>query len=765
MRCKAKMLRTITVSILWSLAAAAPCMPVGAAQARPAIVVHDQDEYTKATADLQPGDNVILANGEWRDFEMVFAGRGTPGNPISLTAETPGEVVITGQSNLRISGSNIVVSGLVFRNGYSPTGEVISFRSSKAGLATDSRVTQVVIDRFNRPDRQHTDYWVAMSGKRNRFDHNSLIGKTNAGVTLAVILDEEGSRENGHRIDHNYFGPRPVLGSNGGETIRVGTSAYSMYDSKSVIENNVFDRCDGEVEIISIKSGANIVRGNLFLESRGSLTLRHGDGNLVERNVFLGRGVEHTGGIRVINRNQTVRGNYLEGIAGDGFTSALAVMNGVPNSPINRYVQVRNALIENNTIVDSARMSLGVGADSERSAPPVDSNIRRNLFLFDRPGSRILIESSISGIAFSENRTVTLPPLPDIKGVTEHSVATRRASNGLLYAVDPALVDVGAPRDLTPVPLDEVGARWYPKPKRADTFGGGTSVQVPPGENTLGEAIGRANEGDRLVLAEGSYLVDRTLVLNKSISIEAAHEGGRSVIRFSRPSLFEISMGGNLRLVQVDIDGSEAPDAVGNAVIRTSAKPMPAGFQIELDKVNVRGLSVNKAFDFISLGKGSLADRITVTNSRFDGITGAVVAADAETEDLGRYNADYVTIRKSEFTNVGNAIVSLYRGGTDESTFGPHLLFQDNRVVRCGQAERQGEAATLALHGVQHALIERSTFEESAPLRVVQTTGNPVTGIYGNTFKATPRPIVTESIAKGPVRVTMRDNTFDRSGS
>ncbi len=758
------MLRMIPVSILSFLAAAVFCVPVRAAEARTAIVVHDQAAYRKTTADLKPGDKVILANGEWRDFEMVFGGRGTPDNPISLTAETAGKVIMTGQSNLRISGSNVVVSGLVFRDGYSPTGEVISFRSSKADPATDSRVTQVVIDRFNRPDRQQTDYWVALHGKRNRFDHSSLIGKTNAGVTLAVILDEEGSRENGHRIDHNYFGPRPVLGSNGGETIRVGTSAYSMYDSKSVIENNVFDRCDGEVEIISIKSGANIVRGNLFLESRGALTLRHGDGNLVERNIFLGKGVEHTGGIRVINRNQTVRGNYLEAVAGDGFASALTLMNGVPNSPVHRYVQVQNALIENNTIVDSARMSLGEGADPERSAPPVGSQFRRNLLLFDQPGSRILVESSTSGIAFSANRIVAVPPLPDIKGVTERRVATQRAGNGLLYPVDPALTDVGAPKDLTLIGMDEVGAPWYPKANRGNTFGGGELVHVSQAENALGEAIDRAKEGDRLVLAQGDYLVDRTLLVNKSISIEGARDGGRSVIRFSRPSLFEILAGGNLRLASVEIDGSEAPDAVGNAVVRTSIKPMPAGFAIELDDVSVRGLNVNKAFDVISLGKGAIADRISIVDSRFDGITGAVVAAHAETDDLGRYNADYVTIRQSQFTNVAGAIVSLYRGGTDESTFGPHLLFEDNRVVSCGQAARRGAAATLALHGVQHASIERSFFEGSAPIRIVQTTGNPVTGIHGNTFERTPQPLVREEIAKGPARVTMSDNTFDRSG-
>jgi poly(beta-D-mannuronate) lyase len=314
------------------------------------------------------------------------------------------------------------------------------------------------------------------------------------------------------------------------------------------------------------------------------------------------------------------------------------------------------------------------------------------------------------------------------------------------------------------VEMNAVGAPWYPKAKRTNTFDRGEQVRVSPGENALGEAIGRAKEGDRLVLAQGSYLVDRTLVVNKSISIEGSTDG-RSIIRFSRPSLFEISVGGNIRLVGVEIDGSEAPDAVGNAVIRTSTKPMPAGFEIELEQLTVRGLTVNKAFDVISLGKGSLADRIVITNSRFEGITGAVVAADAETDDLGRYNADYVTIRKSQFSNVGKAIVSLYRGGTDESTFGPHLLFQDNRVMHCGQAGRHDGAATLALHGVQHALIERSVFRSSAPLRIVQTTGHPVTGIYGNTFESTPRPVVTERIASGPARVTTRDDTFDGSGT
>ena len=297
------------------------------------FLVKTQAEYSAAAENVQAGDTIILADGKWADFEIVLTGKGTAAKPITLTSENPGRVLITGQSNLRLGGDYIVVKGLVFTDGFTPTGEVISFRRSKSDLAHNSRVTEVVIDRFSKPDRYESDYWVGMYGKNNRFDHNFLAGKTNKGVTFAVRLDSAESRENGHRIDHNYFGYRPVLGSNGGETLRIGTSHFSMFNSNTLIENNYFEHTDGEVEIISIKAGKNIVRGNVFDASQGAVTLRHGDGNIIERNIFLGRGKDHTGGIRVINADQTVRDNYMEGLRGNGFSSALTVMNGVPNSP------------------------------------------------------------------------------------------------------------------------------------------------------------------------------------------------------------------------------------------------------------------------------------------------------------------------------------------------------------------------------------------------------------------------------------------------
>ena len=264
----------------------------------PADVVRNVEEFNQAVKDAQPGDRIVLANGIWKDAELVFTGTGTEEKPITLTVEEKGKVSLEGQSNLRMSGEYLVVEGLVFKNGYTPTSEVITLRTDEKSLCNNCRVTECVIDNYNNPERFEEDYWVIIYGKNNRFDHNYLTGKRNIGVTLAVRLNTEESRANHNRIDHNYFGQRPVLGSNGGETLRIGTSHFSLTNSNTVVEFNYFDRCNGEHEIISNKSCQNTFRYNTFNECQGTLTMRHGNETLVESNYFFGNGKANTGGIR-----------------------------------------------------------------------------------------------------------------------------------------------------------------------------------------------------------------------------------------------------------------------------------------------------------------------------------------------------------------------------------------------------------------------------------------------------------------------------------
>ena len=122
-------------------------------EAQPKIegLVNNQQEFNDALSSAKPGDTIILADGTWQDFEMVVKAEGTEENPITLTAQTKGKVILSGKSSLKLAGKYIVVSGLVFKDGYSPTGEVISYRVDKENLAYHSRVTEVVIDNFNNP--------------------------------------------------------------------------------------------------------------------------------------------------------------------------------------------------------------------------------------------------------------------------------------------------------------------------------------------------------------------------------------------------------------------------------------------------------------------------------------------------------------------------------------------------------------------------------------------------------------------------------------
>lgn len=693
------------------------------------ILVRDRNDYERALRDLAPGDTLVLADGEWRDFQALFTGKGSAGRPITLTAQTPGKVVLTGQSNLRMAGEYLVVSNLVFRDGWSPTGEVFSFRRSPDERAVHSRATGIVIDRYNNPDRRQSDHWVALYGHDNRFDHGHLAGKNNAGATIVVVRDPKQGLDNRHRIDHNWFGPRPNLGSNGGETLRVGTSHESLSDSHTVVEDNWFESCDGEVEIVSNKSGGNVYRRNLFHRSRGSLVLRHGDGNLVEDNIFLGDGKPHTGGVRVINRRQTVRNNYFEGLRGDGFASALTVMYGVPDSPLNRYTQVDGAVIEGNTYVDVSHILLGAGKDEERSLAPANSRFARNLIV----GASDPFEAAgdLSGIAFSGNvqSPAAASGLPG--GVHGREVTLKRAANGL--QMPSASLDAGASPDLRPLSRDQVGVPWYPKEAGDAGFDSGKATQVAPGQGTLSRAVAASSPGDRIALAPGRYLVDEVLRIGHPLTL-AGSRHSEVTIAFSRSTLFEIERGGSLKLQDLRVTGDAAPDQSGNAVVRTRPGSGAANFDLVLQDVRIGGLQVNRGFDVIAFGKDTLAESVILRRVSAEDITGTVLSATAETDDRGTYNAEQVLIEDSRFSRVGGPAVDLYRGGTDESTFGPELRMTGSRFDRVGG----GDVPSLRLRGVQRAELSGNRFEHSGGVRFARTVGAPVLLASGNHFVDTP---------------------------
>ena len=697
------------------------------------ILVKNIADFNQAIQQLQPGDNLVLANGVWQDVELKFTGHGTEEAPIHLMAETPGRVIISGKSNLRISGEYLVVSGLVFKNGYTPTSEVISFKTGKEKLANHTRVTNCVIDNFSQPERFDGDTWVAMYGKNNQFDHNTLIGKGNRGVTLAVKLGTEASRENNHIIEQNYFGPRSSLGSNGGETLRIGTSHYSRTYSNTVIRNNYFDRTSGELEIISSKSCGNKIYNNVFFESQGTLTMRHGHHTLVENNYFIGNRKPNTGGIRIINEYQTVRKNYLSGLTGHRFRSALVIMNGVPNSPINRYNQVIDSYMDNNIVINSNYIQLCAGSDEERSATPVGSSFKNNLILGSVNPEPFKIYDDVSGIEFTGNVINDIIQVPLKKGFEKVAFSLTKNEQNLEVPSQRLLDQIDFGEVKLPVHKREVGASYYSKTE-TKTLNSGKKIQVPAGENTLLEALNNSQAGDVLELIQGEeYLMTKYAVINYPISI-VTPEGSKARIFSEKQSFFILENGGEIHLENVTIDGSNSPDQAGNNVISTSKYSMNQNYAVIIKDCEVVGLDKNHSFDFLKSYKHTFADSVHIINTQMSNVTGAVMTMDMEVEDLGIYNVENVKIINSTFKDVKHEIANIYRGGTDESTFGPIVTIADVEVISSGKGKRNQAEASFRFHGVQFLDVDNLKIRDSEGIDLFMTNGEPITKLSNITF-------------------------------
>lgn len=328
------------------------------------------DDLRALTSRFEPGDEVILPNATWKDTRLTFQGKGTAAKPIRLRAETPGGFVLTGKSQLIIDGEWLIVEGITVKDG-GPGGDGIVLKGR------NNRLTRSAMDGGTY------EHFIRLFGAQHRVDHCYFARKTSDNALLQIEVDPR--EPNNHRLDHNHFGERAPLGRNGGEIMRVGYSHQSLSISRTVVERNLFERCDGEIEIISSKSGENVYRGNTFRNCDGMLTLRHGDRNVVDGNFFFGEGKPNSGGIRIIGEDHVVTNNYIEGVSKGG----IWITAGIPNSELKGYVQAKRALVAFNTIVGSAGpyldLSAGLGG-AGRTLIPAEITIANNVFALGPEG-------------------------------------------------------------------------------------------------------------------------------------------------------------------------------------------------------------------------------------------------------------------------------------------------------------------------------------------------------------------------------------------
>ncbi|MCY1489627.1 Chondroitinase-B precursor [compost metagenome] len=668
-------------------------------------------ELNEAISKVKPGDRIIMSNGTWKDTAIDFNAKGASKDSIFLEAETAGKVILSGNSSLKVSGDYLVAKGLWFKDGYSKF--VISFMS-KDKVATNSRVTNCAITDYNPETKAESNHWVELWGKNNRFDNNYVAGKNNDGCTLVVWLKGEENHQNHHRIDHNYFGERPPLGANGGETIRIGTSHNSMFQSNTIVEWNKFEKCNGEVEIISNKSCNNTFRNNLFLESQGSMVFRHGNNCLVENNVFLGNNQPYTGGVRVINEGHTVKNNYFYGLTGQDFRGSLVIMNGVPNSPLNRYNQVKNATVTNNIFYNCSPFQLGAGKDEERSLAPITSVISDNIIYNDTDAETVAFFDDMKGITF-KNNTLDTKNTKKLEGFTPKKL-TWKKEGAIFVPSEKNNIDCSI---FQKVIANKTGTSWNPKaPKVAIQE---ETINVEPGTGTLEKAVKKAKGKTKFILAAGTYLLDRSIIITDNITIQG-EDAAKTTISFNPNAekmsnyLFRAESGARLSIEKATLTAKET-QAVKYAIV-SPKDDTPGSYSVFINKsiisdfTNAEGGSVFKA------SKGTFADTIKISNSilrnNFRGIN-----LSSEKDDTGKYNAENVILENTVFSDFSQWTLHYYRGGNDESTIGGNLVIDHCVFSRIGTTEKD---LVVQNKGIVNVKIQNSVFYDNSkitnPLRL-----------------------------------------------
>lgn len=448
-------------------------------------VTGNATNYTVSTkADLQtrmnaavPGDTVIVANGSYNFGQInITNNNGTPTSAwIVLKAQTFNGVVFTSGTYLQFAGKHILIMGFRFANGNSGSTDVIQFRNSSSVAASYCRLNNITIDSYNSdstgsvagtsPDIDNK--WVSLFGTNNRVDHCTFINKANAGATVVVWYDNNNYPQQStttlHRIDSNYFKGRGYQGSNGGESMRIGTSTVSRSNGYNIIEYNLFEGCTQvEPEVISNKSNFNTYRYNSFRNCFGGMTMRHGRYCSIYGNFFIVDDVAATKsyGIRLIDKGHKVYNNYLEGLLGNknsltALRCPIIMYNGLAStndttdaSKAAGYFPADSSMIAFNTIVNcsgGAGVVLGFTDGGANTFQPKGITIANNLIKM-ATGQTAYNDASNTLLTYTAEGNIYQAPnglgLSSSTGFANSTLTFGTRANGILTA--PSLVQDAA---------------------------------------------------------------------------------------------------------------------------------------------------------------------------------------------------------------------------------------------------------------------------------------------------------------------------------
>jgi len=377
-------------------------------------------EFKVALSQMNPGDVILVEDGSYDLSSLTINRSACPNRPIVIKAKNQGQAILSGATALVLDGLQYVtLQGFSFKSTNVGTG-IKMLNCSRVRITRNSfALDETNISSCNWLYIGDTFGSTApLKSGHNRIDYNLFEGKTKSGKF--ILLDGNINQQTQYdTISYNIFrnnGPRE---ENEKETIRIGVSSLSQSNGYTLVEYNLFEDCDGDPEIVSVKSFANTIRFNTFRRCLGTVCLRQGNNSTVEGNYFFGEGktaiytnengnssIIGCGGVRVYGKNHKIFNNYFSGLTGNIFDAAVTITNGDaynvenPTDLAKHYVPENVEVVFNTFVNNKSNIEIGYKYDKA----PINCLIANNIV---KESTTQIIKAyspeALAGVSFSNN--------------------------------------------------------------------------------------------------------------------------------------------------------------------------------------------------------------------------------------------------------------------------------------------------------------------------------------------------------------------------
>lgn len=318
---------------------------------------------------------IYIKNGVYNNVTVTL----TRLQGVTIIAETPGGVVLTGKTSINIrNSSNICFSGFHFKSTWSQY------------LLKLENVSNSIIEN-NFFDHCEGNAYSRVIGLQGGSNYNKIINNTFEGIhTMGITISEDDNFYN--TISKNVFLNIPRVkkvhpeskDGNGMETISIGTVAIwneeiAKKNFHTVVSYNYFENIEGDMnEVICVKANSNLIEHNYFTNNAGGISLRYGENNIVKNNIF----IENQQNIRVFGKGHSLLNNIIYKDKIGIQLPASNLENKAENLRIRRagYFQAQDISILDNIIFteDGNPFSIGSNSSELRNLRPTGLKIERN---------------------------------------------------------------------------------------------------------------------------------------------------------------------------------------------------------------------------------------------------------------------------------------------------------------------------------------------------------------------------------------------------